>query len=373
MRSSWIMTSVLVGAVAFSGCSAGRWNQPGQSETRQAAAPPRHSSEFDASPGRSGDVRPRRPDSSPGFATPPPVPPADSLSPIRSVGFLRDLGAKMRRPLSGQPTSDVVVSTTCTVKDPCVADNCGDAGASVTERCGAHCGDSSTKTPGCTDDCIAENTCSEGCRDLACTPAPRRGLLNRLFGHSLCDKRKPDCGESCAATDPFATQADSGCTPCDRNGAGTCGEPACGGQGNGCTAGVDWSAGCGDAEAAPAPPEPTRTARNPAIADPASELFPEWHLTQPAADQQPAPAGNSRSPFPVNGQPSASAGQMVPGVHRGSVSGPIEPPRWHRSRGSVAAATVISSESHVPAVPESGIVSPAATNEVPVIIPRPRL
>ena len=180
MRLKRISLFAMLSLALASGCSASRNAiTPLRDRDDHGALPPRHDHEY--SPGTEGSEDFQKPPESDGPLEPLPAPPAFGVSRVKSVGWIKDLGAKFhRKPVA--PPSECTDDLSCA--DQKLVGKCSALDSRVTES-----------------DCVTESpeACSE---ERACDTAPPRRTskfkrfhrsLPGAFPHAEPHAYKPEC------------------------------------------------------------------------------------------------------------------------------------------------------------------------------------
>lgn len=180
MRLKRIPLFAMLSLALASGCSASRNAiTPLGDRDDHGALPPRHDHEY--SPGTGGAEDFQKPPESDGPLEPLPAPPAFGVSRVKSVGWIKDLGAKFyRKPVA--PPSECTDDLSCA--DQKLVGKCSALDSRVTES-----------------DCVTESpeACSE---EPACDTAPPRRTskfkrfhrsLPGAFPHAEPHAYKPEC------------------------------------------------------------------------------------------------------------------------------------------------------------------------------------
>ena len=130
MRLKRMSLFAMLSLALASGCSASRNAvTPLRDRDDHGALPPRHDHEY--SPGTEGSDDFQNPPESNGPLEPVPAPPAFGVSRVKSVGWIKDLGAKLHRKPAAPPSqctdelscSDQELVGKCSAVDPCVTES----------------------------------------------------------------------------------------------------------------------------------------------------------------------------------------------------------------------------------------------------------
>ena len=209
MRLKRISLLAMLLLALASGCSASRNAiTPLRDREDHGALPPRHDHEY--SPGTDGSEDFQNPPESNGPLEPVPVPPAFGVSRVKSVGWIKDLGAKFhRKPVT--PSSECKDDLSCA--DQKLVGKCSALDPCVTES-----------------DCVTESP-EACCEERACDSTPPRRIskfkrfhrsLPGAFPRAEPHAYKPDCSPLGAKPEACSTWTRNVPAPAYR---AFCGEP----------------------------------------------------------------------------------------------------------------------------------------------------